>query len=134
MFRVLLAGVVLALAVLSFRIAVLPTVTADEPAPAAVEPVLPDAKNYLAQQLDLAAADLRFIGMEHRDQDDLVILKFALRTFPYLTAEGAYLVSRCIPPEDLDPLAMGGGRGVRDFATDTELVHARSGVDPCPVE
>ena len=132
MFRVLLAGVVVALAVLSFRVTVLPAIAPDEAAPEAVERLLRDAKNYLAQQLDLVAAHLRFIGMEHRDRDDLVILKFDLRPFPFLATEGAYLVSRCTPLEDLDPLAMGGGRGVKDFATDTELAHARTNAEPCP--
>lgn len=130
MVRLLVAGVALAVGVLLWRVAVLPAMTADAPAPAAVERLLPDAKNYLAGQLDLVAAHVRFIGAELRKRDDLVILKFELRPLPYLSAEGAYLVSRCTPVEQLDVVGMGGGRGVADFATDPELEHARFGAQP----
>lgn len=130
MIRVLIAGVALVIGVLLWRVAVLPAITADAPAPAAVERLLPDAKTYLAGQLDLVAAHTRFIGAELRERDDLVILKFELWPFPYLSMEGAYLVSRCTPLEQLDPVGMGGGRGVEDFATDPELEHARSGAQP----
>ena len=130
MVRVVIAAVALSIGVLPWRVAVLPAITADAPAPAAVERLLPDAKNYLAGQLDLVAAHVRFIVAELRERDDLVILKFELRPFPYLSAEGAYLVSRCTPVEQLDAVGMGGGRGVADFATDPELEHARSGAQP----
>lgn len=130
MVRLLVAGVALAIGVLLWRVAILPAITADAPAPASVERLLPDAKGYLAGQLDLVGAHVRFIGAELRERDDLVILKFELRPFPYLSAEGAYLVSRCTPVGQLDPFGMGGGRGVADFATDPELEHARSGAQP----
>jgi hypothetical protein len=102
----------------------------DADAPPAVERILPRAKRYLAGQLDAFTSVVRYIGWEHRATDDLVILMFELRPFPFITADGAYLVSRCTPMEDLDPDGMGGGRGVRDFQTDPELEYLRSDAQP----
>jgi len=51
MIRVLVAGVALVIGVLLWRVGVLPAISADAPAPAAVERRLPDAKNYLAGRL-----------------------------------------------------------------------------------
>jgi hypothetical protein len=107
------------------------------PADAAVQPavqrLLPEAKEYLAGQLDAVLAHLRYTGAELRDTDHLVILQFELRQYPFLTADRAYLFSRCTPLEELDPKGMGGGRGVTDFATDPELVFLRSDEQsPCP--
>ena len=127
-----LAGLflVLALAPVVMPIAVLPAVAPDAPAPAAIERLLPDAKRYLSGQLDLVATHVRYAGAELRERDDLVVLQFELWSFPYLASEGAYLVSRCTPIEELDPFAMGGGRGGDDFRTDPELTHSRSNAQP----
>ena len=95
--------------------------------------ILADAKRYMAGQLDLPMAHIRYIGLETRDADDLVLLKFELRSFPWVASDGAYLFSRCTPLEELDVFGMGGGRGVEDFDTDPELRHLRSGAQPaCP--
>jgi hypothetical protein len=102
----------------------------DAAAPVSVRQLLPEAKAYLAGQLDVWPTGLRYTGAELRDTDHLVILQFELRQYPFLTADRAYLFSRCTPLEKLDPRSMGGGRGVTDFATDPELVYARSDAQP----
>lgn len=102
----------------------------DREAPPQVERILPDAKRYLVGQLDAFTSVVRYVGWEHREEDDLVILMFELRPFPFLTLDRAYLGSRCTPIEQLDPNGMGGGRGVDDFRTDPELQHLRSGAQP----
>lgn len=102
----------------------------DREAPPEVERILPDAKRYLVGQLDAFTSVVRYVGWEHREKDDLVILMFELRPFPFLTFDRAYLGSRCTPIEQLDPNGMGGGRGVDDFQTDPELQNLRSGAQP----
>jgi hypothetical protein len=105
----------------------------DREAPAAVERLLPEAKRWLSSQLDLGVSAIRYVGVETRDSDDLVILMFELRPFPYITVDGAYLASRCVPLEDLDLMGMSGGRGVTDFASDPEIEYLRSGAQSaCP--
>ncbi len=121
---------IIALGLILAPIAILPTALPDADAPPAVERILPDAKRYLTGQLDVPVAYLRLSDVELRDADDLVILMFELRPFPYIASEGAFLVSRCTPVGRLDPQQMGGGRGVVDFATDTELAHLRSDAQP----
>jgi hypothetical protein len=129
--RMLFAGIlVLAMVTALTPLVLLPALAPDASTPPEVERLLPDAKRYLSGQLDLVAAHIRYTGVELREHDQLVILEFELRPFPYLAAEGAYLVSRCTALEELDPFSMGGGRGVQDFATDPELAHARSGAQP----
>jgi hypothetical protein len=130
MVRVLSVAAIVVLAVIFAPIAILPTALPDADAPPAVESILPDAKRYLAQQLDLPLAHVRLSDVELRARDDLVILMFELRPFPYIASEGAYVASRCTPLERLHPQQMGGGRGVADFATDTELAHLRSDAQP----
>lgn len=109
---------------------ILPVLAPDQSPPPAVARLLPEAKARLTTELDLVAPHVRFLGVETRADDDLVIIQFELRPFPYIAAEGAYLVSRCTPIDQLDPQDMGGGRGVRDFNTDRELEHARSEAQP----
>lgn len=105
----------------------------DADAPPAVERILPRAKRYLVGQLDAYTSVVRYVGWEHRETDDLVILMFELRPFPFITVDRAYLGSRCTPIEDLDPEGMGGGRGIDDFRTDSELEYFRSDAQPdCP--
>ncbi len=109
------------------------TIAPDRDAPSLVRRILPDAKRVLAGQLDLWPASIRYTGMETRRVDELVILQFEVRAFPFFAVDRAYLASRCTPLADLDPAAMGGGRGVTDFATDAELEHLRSDAQPpCP--
>ena len=131
----IVAGALLMVGVLAIAPTVIVRLAAppDEQAPPAVQRLLPEAKEYLANQLDLWNAHVRYTGVELRERDDLVILRFELSPFPFVQSEGAYLVSRCTPVAELDPTGMGGGRGVTDFSTDSELVHARSDDQPaCP--
>lgn len=102
----------------------------DAEAPPAVERILPGAKRYLVGQLDAFTSVVRYIGWEHREREDLVILMFELRPFPFVTVDRAYLGSRCTPIEDLDPEGMGGGRGIQDFRIDPELEYLRSEAQP----
>ena len=98
-------------------------------APPDIRRMLPEAKHTLSSQLELFA-HLRYVGAEIRERDDLVILKFELRPFPFVHAEGAYLASRCVAVDKLDSWAMSGGRGVTDFETDIELASLRSDAQP----
>jgi hypothetical protein len=135
--RKLVAGVALTLVAISLVVpfGILPVLAPDETAPTAISRLLPEAKRSLAAGLDLPLAPLayvRYVGLETRERDDLVILRFELRSFPYLSSEGAYLVSRCTAIENLDPTEMDGGGGVSDFETDPELEYARSDAQtPC---
>lgn len=105
----------------------------DAEAVPAARRLLPDAKGVLSRQLDLPPSVIRFTGIEMRDDDQLVIMRFELRAFPFIFSEGAYLGSRCTPLDELDPASMGGGRGIVDFETDPELEYLRSGAQPaCP--
>ena len=102
----------------------------DAEAPPEVDRVLPRAKQYLVGQLDAFNSVVRYVGWEHRETDDLVILMFELRPFPFITVDRAYLGSRCTPIEDLEPEGMGGGRGIEDFRIDAELEYLRSDAQP----
>jgi hypothetical protein len=124
-------AVVVALAV--GRFALLPLIAPDAAASADIEHLLPEAKKQLAGELDQPFAYLRYLGAETRNADELLILQFELRPVPYFNGEGAYLISRCTPLDEIDPQSMGGGRGVEDFATDSELAYLRSSAQPrCP--
>lgn len=130
--RFLPVAIVVALVLLVAPATLLGLAAPDAVAAPEVQRLLPEAKRYLAGQLDLGWAHLRYRGAELRERDDLVILRFELRPFPFVASEGAYLVSRCTPLIELDPNRMGGGRGVTDFETDLELTHARSEAQrPC---
>lgn len=128
-----IAGAALALVVLAsvmwvtYRSAMAP----DAAAPPAVARILPAARSHLSAQLDVDPAQVRYTGVESRETDDLVILRFEIRPFPYIASEGAYLFSRCRPIEQLDVSGMGGGRGVVDFETDPELEFLRAADEPC---
>lgn len=131
--RLLLATALVVLVLVALPMAAFQVLLPDAPAPEPVSRILADAKRYMAGQLDLPMAHIRYIGLETRDVDDLVLLKFELRSFPWVASDGAYLFSRCTPLEELDVFGMGGGRGVEDFDTDPELLYLRSGAQPpCP--
>ncbi len=102
----------------------------DADASEAVRRVLPDAKRVLIRNFELPASSVRYVGIETRNRDNLIVLQFEIRTFPFITVDRAFLGSRCTPIADLDPMAMSGGRGVTDFATDAELEHLRSDLQP----
>jgi hypothetical protein len=128
--RISLSIIALALAVAIGGQLIVMTVAPDHDAPPEVERILPDAKSHLSSQLDLHTSVIRYVGWEHRERDQLVILMFELRPFPFISVGRAYLGSRCTPVEELDPGTMGGGRGIVDFATDAELEYLRSDEQP----
>ena len=125
-----MALVALVAAVLLAGPPVVAVLAPDHTTPASVARILTEARRTLSAQLDLPASAIRYVGIETRDRDELVVLQFEIRSFPFLAIERAYLFSRCTPLDDLDPAGMGGGRGVTDFATDPELEHLRSDAQP----
>ena len=128
--RVVLAAAVFTVLVFIGGPTLVTTLAPDHDAPPEVERILPEAKRYLTGQLDAFTSVVRYVGWEYRERDHLVILMFELRAFPFVAVDRAYLGSRCTPIEKLDPVGMGGGRGVSDFATDPEIAYLRSDNQP----
>lgn len=122
---------ILALVALAPCVTVL-AVPSDAAAPAELQVKLPAAKAALIDGLDRHRwTRARFIGMETRARDNLVVLRFELYGWPNVFPLKAFLVSRCRPLADIEPGSMGGGV-VEDFASDPELQHLRSPVQkPC---
>ena len=103
----------------------------DAAAPNELAVKLPEAKHVLVHQLERGWARARYVGLETRASDDLVVLQFEIYGWPNLTPVRAFLVSRCRPLAQIEPRSMGGGV-VDDFATDAELQHLRSPTqNPC---
>ena len=104
----------------------------DAAAPAELQAKLPAAKAALVSGLDRPQwTRARFVGMETRASDSLVVLMFELYGWPNFLPARAFLLSRCRPLADIEPRSMGGGM-VDDFATDPELQHLRSPAEtPC---
>ncbi len=72
----------------------------------------------------------RYVDVE-TEPDDLVVLYFEVRPYPYLAADSeVYLVSRCSPMGALDPMGMGGGTVIGSRADDPELEYLRSDAQP----
>jgi hypothetical protein len=134
MLRILATGLALLIViVVLLPTVILPAMAPDASASRDIARILPDAKRTLSSNLKTPLAYLRYIGMEARGSDRLIILKFEIRPWPYLVADGTYLASRCTPVPELDPADMSTGIGVRDFAADTELAYLRSDAQPpCP--
>jgi hypothetical protein len=106
----------------------------DAAAPADLAVKLPEAKHVVVHQLDRGWTRARYVGLETRASDDLVVLQFEIYGWPNLTPVRAYLVSRCRPLAQIEPRSMGGGVVDGDFASDRELEHIRSPAqNPCPV-
>jgi hypothetical protein len=105
----------------------------DAAAPPALEPKLPAAKHALVDNLDRGWTRARFIGIETRASDDLVVLMFEIYGWPNLAPMRAYLVSRCRPLAEIEPRMMGGGVVFGEFASNPELEYLRSPAQrPCP--
>ena len=105
----------------------------DEPVPPEVAPKLAAAKHSLVHNLDRGWTRARFVGIETRAADQLVVLRFEIYGWPNLAPVRAYLASRCRPLAELDPRMMSGGVVEGDFATNPELEHIRSSAqNPCP--
>jgi len=98
-----------------------------------IAPKLEAAKQAIVHGLDRGWTRARFIGLETRDSDKLVVLRFELYGWPNLQPMRAYLASRCRSLAEIDPRSMGGGIVNGDFATDPELQYIRSSAqEPCP--
>lgn len=105
----------------------------DAAAPPEVEPRLPAAKHAVVHGLDRGWTRARFVGLETRASDNLVVLMFEIYGWPNLVPMRAFLVSRCRALADLDPRMMGGGVVFGEFASDPELEYLRSPAQaPCP--
>lgn len=106
----------------------------DVAAPAELQAILPAAKHALVHGLDRGWTRARFVGVETRASDELVVLQFEIYGWPNLLPMRAYLVSRCRPlAQIIDPRSMGGGVVDGDFASDPELQYLRSPAqNPCP--
>jgi hypothetical protein len=105
----------------------------DEPAPPEVAAKLATAKHSLVHSLDRGWTRARYIGLETRESDQLVVLRFEIYGWPNLVPMRAYLASRCRALAEIDPAQMSGGIVLGDFATEPELEHIRSSAQaPCP--
>jgi hypothetical protein len=108
-------------------------VPADEPAAPEIAPKLAAAKHSLVHNLERGWTRARYIGLETRASDHLVVLRFEIYGWPNLVPMRAYLSSRCRSLAEIDPAMMGGGIVEGDFATDPELEYIRSSAQaPCP--
>lgn len=108
-------------------------VPADEPAAPEIAPKLAAARHAIVHGLDRGWTRARYIGLETRASDQLVVLRFEIYGWPNLLPMRAYLASRCRALPEIDPASMGGGVVEGDFATDPELEYIRSSAQaPCP--
>jgi hypothetical protein len=104
----------------------------DVAAPAALAPKLAEAKHAVVHNLDRGWTRARYVGVETRASDDLVVLMFELYGWPNFVPLRAYLASRCRPIAEIEPRMMSGGVVFGDFASDPELEHLRSPAQgPC---
>ena len=110
-----------------------PLTAVQAPTPAVLTRPIGEFGSVLASQLDQPPLTVaRFVGME-TGPDRLIVLLFELRPYPYLGGRLAFLVSRCVLPDRLEPWGMGGGFIDGDPATDSELAYLRSDAQPpCP--
>jgi hypothetical protein len=124
----LLLAVALLLLTPSFLVLVL---LPDAATPAEISRLLPAAKEQLNRTRGFRwpAGYYRFLSAETRTADNLLVLHFEYRSYPFIAATSAYLASRCKPMEKIDPREMGFGWGP---GTESELEYLRSGAqDPC---
>jgi hypothetical protein len=104
----------------------------DAAAPPEVARMLPAAKEHLyqARGFQWPAGYYRFLASETRNSDNLVVLHFEYRSYPFITASRAYLASRCTPlaKSNAREMAFGWGPG-----SESELQYLRSPAQvPCP--
>jgi len=126
LFVVLLAVALLALTPSFLVLALLP----DAAAPSEITAVLPVAREELYIQFKSPRWPVGYyqlVATETRASDNLVVLHFEYRTYPFITASSAYLASRCSSLSQVDPKAMSGGRGPD---TESELKYLRSAAQP----
>ena len=93
-----------------------------------VAKMLPAAKVQLENQLRFARWPVgytRLLATETRASDNLVILHFEYRTYPFIAASSAYLASGCKPLAQIDPREMSGGWGP-DSASELEYLRSKA--------
>ena len=130
----LVAGALLALALVALTPVVLVSAALhDAAAPVEIARVLPIAKEQLDNNhspIRWPLTHYRYVSTESRATDNLVVLHFEFRTYPFITTSSAYLASRCTPLEQIDPQKMSGGWGSESTG---ELEYLRSRAQPaCP--
>jgi hypothetical protein len=88
-------------------------VPADEPVAPEIAPKLAAAKHAIVHGLDRGWTRARYIGLETRASDQLVVLRFEIYGWPNLVPTPAYLSSRCRSLAEIDPGMYGrwGRRG-----------------------
>lgn len=107
----------------------------DAPPPVGLAPGLGDAKGHIVGQFDLIPVldHVRYVDIEYRQSDHLVLLYFEIRRYPYLASQEVWLGSRCVPPADFtaDTFAgMDGGPVQSSRVSDPELVYVRGPDQP----
>lgn len=128
--RTVLAVVFIAAALVLAPCTTVLAIPPDLAVPVELQSKLPEAKRALVHGLDRGWTRARFIGIEMRAADDLVVLQFEIYGWPNLVPMRAYLSSRCRALAEIDPRMMSGGIVEGDFATDPELTHIRSAAQP----
>ena len=116
-------------------LALTPTVVAsiaihDAPAPAGIARMLSAAKHQLDNNrgpIRWPLTHYRHVGTEARASDNLIVLYFEYRTYPFVTTSSAYLASRCTALDQIDPGKMTGGWGPESRS---ELAYLRSAAQP----
>ena len=96
---------------------------------------LRNAEHGIVGQFDLIPLvdHVRYVDLEYRQSDHLVLLYFEIRRYPYLASEEIWLGSRCVPPADFtaDTFAgMDGGPVQGSRITDPEVVYVRGPDQP----
>lgn len=108
----------------------------DAPPPNWLASGLGEAERAIVGQFDLVPVldHVRLLDVEYRQSDDLVLLYFEIRRYPYLSGAEVWLGSRCVPISDFiaDGFpGMYGGYVHGSRALDEELVYVR-GPDQSP--
>lgn len=124
----------LLLAVLS-PVAVVEALARDAPPPVELAPGLDEVKHAIIAQFDLIplVEHVRYVDLEYRQPDHLVLLYFEVHRYPYLSSEEIWLGSRCVPPADFtsDTFAgMDGGHVQGSRISDPELIYVRGPDQP----
>src|SRR5436309_13820281 len=102
----------------------------DAATPREITAVLPVAREQLYIQFKSPRWPVgyyRLVATETRASDNLVVLHFEYRTYPFITSSSPYLASRCSPLSQIDPKGMSGSRAPD---TQTELMYVRAAGQP----
>lgn len=125
----------MALVVAISPVVVVEALARDATPPAELSAPLDNAKRILVGRFDLIplVQRVRYVDSEYRPTDDLMLLYFEIRSYPYLWSREVFLVSRCVPLADFTAdsfSGMGGGYVQSSRASDPELVYLRGPDQP----